>query len=423
MLSTPELSLRFFLQLACILAACRGAGWVARRLGQPLAVGEMIAGILLGPSLFGLFLPDLQAWIFPKQSMPFLYIISQVSLSLYMFLVGAEFRSDLFRQKFRSALSISLAGMLAPFVLGGALGAWLSGWDGLFGANVTPFHAVMFLGASMSITAFPMLARIIQERGLTGTTIGTLALAAGAIDDAAAWCLLAVVLGSYGGNWQIAFHAVAGGILYSAIVLIWGRRWFSFLGREVEKEGRMTPHVLATALLLAMLGSWITDGVGIHAVLGAFIMGVAMPRGLFSRELRAHMESFVMVFLVPLFFAYSGLNTRIDLVNTPALWALALLVFLVACLGKGGACWAAARLHGENPRRALGIGTLMNARGLMELVILNIGLQQGIIGPTLFSLMVIMAVGTTLMATPVFERVHGRHAPREGAGDSAAARD
>jgi Kef-type K+ transport system membrane component KefB len=276
----------------------------------------------------------------------------------------------------------------------------------------------------MCITAFPMLARIIQERGLTGTTIGTLALSAGAIDDAAAWCLLAVVLGSYGGNWQLAFYAIGGGLLYSTVILIWGRHWLSFLGRRVEKEGRMNPPVLAAALLFAMLGSWITDLVGIHAVLGAFMMGVAMPRGLFAKELREHMESFVLVFLVPLFFTYSGLNTRIDLVNTPALWALALLVFLVACLGKGGACWAAARLHGEDQRHALGIGTLMNARGLMELVILNIGLQQGIIGPTLFSIMVIMAVGTTLMATPVFERVYGRNFTPEKTGDPVAtARD
>lgn len=416
MLSTSDLSLHFFLQLACILAACRGAGWVARRLGQPQAVGEMIAGILLGPSLFGLLLPGIQGWIFPKQSMPFLYVISQVSLSLYMFLVGAEFRTDLFRQKVRSAGTISAVGMVVPFILGGALGAWLMGWGGLFGAKVAPFHAIMFMGASMSITAFPMLARIIQERGLTGTAIGTLALAAGAIDDAAAWCLLAVVLGSFGGNWQLAFYAVGGGILYSAVVLIWGRSWTAPLGRIVEKEGRMNPPVLAAALFLAMAGSWMTDVIGIHAVLGAFIMGIAMPRGLFTRELQKHMESFVVVFMVPLFFVYSGLNTRIDLVNTPSLWALAALVFLVACLGKGGACWAAARLQGENQRQALGIGTLMNTRGLVELVILNIGLQQGIIGPTLFSIMVIMAVGTTLMATPVFEWVYGRSPIPEKAG-------
>jgi len=407
MLSTSDLSLRFFLQIVCILATCRAVGWCARRIGQPQAVGEMIAGILLGPSLFGLIFPEAQAWLFPPQSMPVLYIFAQVSLSLYMFLVGAEFRSDLFREKVRAAASISFAGMIFPFALGGAIGFWLVNQDGFFTETVSPFHAVMFLGASMCITAFPMLARIIHERGLTGTSLGTLALAAGAIDDAAAWCLLAVVLGSYGGNWLIACYAIGGGLLYSVLLLNFGRRWFSFLGRAVEREGHMGHPVLAIILVFAMLGSWITDFAGIHAVLGAFIMGVAMPRGLFTAELKKHIEPLVLVFLVPLFFTYSGLNTRIDLVNTPQLWALALLIFLAACLGKGGACWAAARLQGEDQRHALGIGTLMNARGLMELVILNIGLQQGIISPVLFSLMVMMALGTTLMATPLFNWVYG----------------
>jgi len=407
MLSNSDLTLRFLLQLVFILAACRAAGWVARRIGQPQAVGEMIAGIMLGPSLFGLLLPGIQDWLFPRQSLSILYTVSQVSLALFMFLVGTEFRTDLFSQKVRSAGSISAAGMLVPFILGGTLGAWLCGWEGLFGEKVKPFHAIMFLGASMCITAFPMLARIIQERGLTGTNIGTLALAAGAIDDAAAWCLLAVVLGSFSGNWHLALIALAGGLFYSFIVLTRGRQLLLGLGRIVDREKQMSQPVLAATLILAMAGSLTTEWLGIHAVIGAFIMGVAMPRGLFVEKLRAHMESFVVVFLVPLFFTYSGLNTRIDLVNTPALWLLAAVIFVIACLGKGVACWAAARLHGEDQRHALGIGTLMNARGLMELVILNIGLQQGIIRPALFSMMVIMAVGTTLMTTPLFVRVYG----------------
>jgi Kef-type K+ transport system membrane component KefB len=422
-MSAFELSVRFFLQLTVILAACRVVGWLAKRVGQPQVVAEMITGVILGPSLLGLFesTRPAQQWLFPPASKAILFSVCQVGLALYMFLVGVEFRSDLFRSRLRAAASVSVAGMLVPFLLGGALAWWLIRNPGAyFTPKVKAWEAMLFLGASMCITAFPMLARIIVERGLAGTSLGTLALAAGAMDDAAAWCLLAVVLASFKSDWTIAYLAIGGGILYVGLVLTAGRRLLAGLGRYVQPDGLLPQTVLGGVLALVMLGSWFTDAVGIYAVFGAFILGCAMPRGTFSEALMKQVEPMVVVFLLPTFFTYSGLNTRLDLVTTPELWAVAVVVLAAACLGKFGACWAAARLNGEDQPTSLAVGTLMNARGLMELIILNIGLERGLITPPLFSIMVVMAIATTLMASPVFEWVYGRRARAAGTLPSRA---
>ena len=264
----------------------------------------------------------------------------------------------------------------------------------------------------MSITAFPMLARIIYERGLTGTSLGTLALAAGSMDDAAAWCILAVVVSSFGGNFAIAAFAIGGGVLYAAAVLLIGKPLFRRLGKMAERNGGISPRMLAFVLMLVMLSAWVTDTVGIYAVFGAFILGTAMPRGVFARDLEQKLEPLTTNFMLPLFFVYSGLNTRIGLVDSPAMWGVTGVILLIACFGKGIACWLAARMNGEDNREAMAIGTLMNARGLMELNLLNIGLDRGIITPTLFTIMVMMAVLTTLMASPVFEYVYRRGKPQ-----------
>jgi Kef-type K+ transport system membrane component KefB len=304
--------------------------------------------------------------------------------------------------------------MLAPFALGGLIGLWLVGQPGFFGERAHRWDASLFMGAAMSITAFPMLARIIYERGLTGTGLGTLALAAGAIDDATAWCVLAVVLASFDHSWSIAAKAIGGGAAYGLVMFTVGRTLFAKLGEVAERHGKLTQPLLAFTLMLLMLGSWYTDVIGIYAVFGAFMLGVAMPRGLFAREMQRLLEPLTVVFLLPLFFTYSGLNTRLDLVDTPQLLLISLLVLAAACLGKGAACYAAARWNGEDHATSLAVGTLMNARGLMELIILNIGLQRGIIQPTLFTIMVMMAIMTTLMASPLFEWVYGRRARSTG---------
>jgi Kef-type K+ transport system membrane component KefB len=413
-MTAAQLSVAFFLQMFFILAVCRLVGRLARRVGQPQVVGEMIAGVIMGPSLFGLALPEWQARLFPPDSLKMLFVGAQLGVGLYMFLVGVEFKIELFRSRLRGAASVSVAGTLAPFGLGAGLAVWLVGVPGLFAGSASVSQAMLFTGAAMSITAFPMLARIIYERGLTGTALGTLALAAGAIGDAAAWCVLAVVIASFGGGSAIAVTAMVGGAAYAAFILTLGRRWLARLGTATERAGRLAPHHLALTLMWFLLAAWFTDLIGLHAVFGGFLLGVAMPRGLFAREVQRRLEPFAVVFFLPMFFCFSGLNTRLDLVNNVSLLWATLAVLAVACLSKGAACWAAARLNGEDNRTALAVGALMNARGLMELILLNIGLQKGLILPAFFSMMVLMAVVTTLMASPLLEWVYGRHARRAG---------
>ena len=408
-MSAFELSVLFFLQLAFILTVCRVVGWVARWFGQPQVVAEMIAGVLMGPSLLGLLLPDVQAFLFPAASKSILYAVSQVGLVLYMFLVGLEFDIGLIRKRMRSAAAVSLSGILVPMGLGALLGYYLSNVDGFFAPKTVMWEAMFFTGASMAITAFPMLARIIHERGLAGSSLGTLALAAGSLDDGAAWCVLALVLASFSGDPLIAILAIVGGTLYAAGILTIGKKLLRPLGAMAEREKGVSPNLLTITLICVMVGAWFTDRIGIYAVFGAFIIGAAMPRGRFAHEVKRQIEPLTTTFLLPLFFVYSGLNTRITLVDSAWLWWIALVVLLAACLGKGVACWAAARWCGEPPRDALAIGTLMNARGLMELIILNIGLDRGVVTPLMFTVMVIMAIVTTLMATPIFEWVFRLH--------------
>jgi Kef-type K+ transport system membrane component KefB len=325
-----------------------------------------------------------------------------------MFLVGMGLDTGLLRGRGRGAAYVSLVGIVVPFVLGGALAGVLVGDPRYFSATVRPMHAVLFLGAAMSVTAFPVLARIIEERGLLGTPIGTLALAAASIDDAAAWCLLAVILASIGGDATIALRALLGAVTYAAAVWFLVRPLLRRLGEKADLERRGGGSFVSFVLILLLAGAWFTHEAGLHAVFGAFVLGLAVPRGVVARELRRRLESLTTHLLLPLFFAYSGLHTTIGLLNTPGLWAVASLAFLAACLGKGVACAAVARLTGESSREALAVGALMNARGLMELIILNIGLERGLITGTLFTIMVMMALATTFMASPMFDLAYDR---------------
>ncbi len=415
-MSNLQLAIQFFFQIGIILAFCQVVGRVAQRFGQPQVVAEMIAGVMLGPSLLGLLWPDVSTKLFPPDSMKVLFPISQLGLAAYMFVVGLEFRVDIVQQRMRSAVAVSMAGMLAPFVLGGALGWYFFNHTKLFPEKTSLMEATIFLGASMCITAFPMLARIIHFKKLTGTTMGTVALGAGAIDDAAAWCLLAVVLGSFDNNIRHAFVNIGGGVAYVAFTLLVLRPLLAWWAKGVEQRGALSDREFVFCLVGMSMGAWFTDLIGLHAVFGAFVMGVAMPRGVVVRSLIERIQPLTVALLLPLFFTFSGLNTRIGLLNSANLWLMAGLILLAAILGKGVACWLAARATGLPNREALGIGTLMNARGLMELIIINIGLQRGIITPELFATLVIMAVVTTLMASPIFELLVRRHQPAEADG-------
>jgi len=428
-MTNPQIAIHFFLQLTVILVVCRAVGLAVRRLGQPQVVGEMIAGVCLGPSLFGVLAPGVQAWLFPVNLagaahplMTVLYCIAQLGLVLYMFCIGMEFDVGLLRRRFRSAISVSLAGILAPFAIGGLLAYLYRDSEALFTSQTTFGDQALFLGAAMSITAFPMLARIIYERGLTGTSIGTLALAAGAIDDAVAWCILALVLARVSGDSMIATMAIGGGVVYGIVVLAVVRPGLAWLAPRVAPDGPNANLLLPLMMVLLMLASWFTDYVGIYAVFGAFMLGIAVPRGAIVESLRIRIEPLTTCLLLPAFFVYSGLNTQLTSINTGGLWTVTILILIGAIAAKGVACFAAAKLHREPTREALAIGALMNARGLMELILLNIGLERGVITPTLFSILVLMAIVTTLMATPIFELVYGRTARKDGTiGASRAA--
>jgi Kef-type K+ transport system membrane component KefB len=417
-----HLAVQFFLQIAVILLFCRFVGSIAKRFGQPQVVAEMVAGVLLGPSLFGLLWPEAQAWLFPwdrsqttRDTQSYLFPASQLGLALYMFVVGMEFRVDIVQKRLKSSIAVSAAGMIAPFLLGAGLAWILFHHTQLFPAKTKLSEAMLFLGASMCITAFPMLARIIHFKRLAGTTMGTVALGAGALDDATAWCLLAVVLASFDNNWTHAWVNIAGGAGYVAFTLLIIRPLLARAKGLLVKDGTLTEAGLVVGLALMALGAWFTDLVGLHAVFGAFVMGAAMPRGVVARDLIGRIQPLTVALLLPLFFTYSGLNTKIGLLNTGFLWLMCGAVLVAAVLGKGVACWLAARATGISNREALGIGVLMNARGLMELIIINIGLQRGIISPALFAVLVIMAVVTTLMASPIFDRLVG-----DGSAEAAA---
>jgi Kef-type K+ transport system membrane component KefB len=408
----------FFLQMFVILAACRACGWVVRRfLHQPQVIGEMIAGVILGPSLLGAFAPTVQQYLFPVESKPLLYAVAQLGIALYMFLVGLEFRSDDFRSHAKGAVAISISGIVVPFVVAIFAAPWLMS-PGLFSAGVSKFNATLFLGAAIAITAFPVLARIIHDRGLEGTLIATQALSAAAIGDAVAWCVVAVVLASLGAGSGVILLAVGGGLALAAVLIFLGPKLFAPLGRLAESQHEagqpLSPTVLAISLMLCMLSAYVSDFVGLHAVFGAFLIGTAMPRGVFAQRTRALLAPFTLAFLLPVFFVYSGLNTRLTLVNTPSLLWIAAGILAASIFAKFVACWAAALAVGQGNSRALGLGALMNARGLTELIIINIGLQAGIIGPELFSMLVLMAIVTTLMASPLFELVYGRAARARG---------
>ena len=421
-----HLAVQFFLQIAVILLACRAVGLVAKRFGQPQVVAEMIAGVMLGPSLFGWLAPDLQATLFPwdptqktRDTQSYLFPASQLGLALYMFIVGMEFRVDIVKRHFKSSVAVSAAGILTPFVLGGLLGYAMHRWTELFPPKTSVFEAVLFLGASMSITAFPMLARIIHFKGLAGTRMGTVAIGAGALDDAAAWCLLALVLSSFDGNYSYALWNIGGGAGFVVAMLLVVRPCLGWLSQWLFDRGSLTDTGLVDALATMSLGAWFTDLIGLHAVFGAFVAGAVMPRNV-ARDTIARVQPLAVTLLLPLFFTYSGLNTKIGLLNTPFLWLMCGAVLVAAVAGKGVACWLAARATGVPQREALGIGVLMNARGLMELIIINIGLQRGIISEGLFATLVIMAVLTTLMASPIFDRLVGKGFGAEPVPDGTA---
>ena len=403
---TPaELAPRFFFAVVVILLVCRGVSWLLGRVGQPPVVGEMVAGVLMGPSLLGLFLPSVQQALFPDDLRPVLFVVGQIGLVLLMFHAGYSFSTRVSGGTTRTALSVSLAGVTAPLVLGAALVLLVDAHVPLRPDDVPVGVVAAFVGVALAITAFPMLARIITERGQAGTRHGTIALASGAIDDVVAWVLLAGVLAAATRSPGPAVLTVGGGLLFVALMWFVARPGID----RIMTTSRLDDHgrLLGTVAVL-FAAAWFTDEIGLYAVFGAFALGLAMPRIPAAGTVVGALTPVTAV-LVPLFFTYSGLNTQFGLFTDPAVLLFAVACVLVAILGKFGACWFAARRRGEPQGVALRVASLMNARGLMQLIALNIGLEAGIVGPALFTVLVLVALVTTIMTSPLLSWVERRY--------------
>ncbi len=392
-------------QISVILIASYSVGWLLGRFRQPQVVGEMVAGIMLGPSLLGWVAPGLSAALFPPTSLGLLYSLSQIGLLLFMLMVGMELDTKTLRRLGHTAVVISHTSIIVPFLLGAVLAFYLYPRMAEPGMPFTGF--VLFLGAAMSVTAFPVLARILTERNLIGTRLGTLTIACAAVDDVTAWCILAVIIAVVRSklNHLTLWQMLAGLAAYLGIMLFVLRPIVRSLVAR-HRDSRVTDRALAALLLCTLASSWVTEWLGVHALFGAFFAGVMMRKeGPFAESVREKLRPLVVVLLIPLFFAFTGLRTSIGLINGSAMILYCGLVFAVAVAGKLGGSMMAARVMGTAWRDAAAIGILMNTRGLIELVILNIGLDIGVLTKPLFSIMVVMAVGTTLMTTPLLSWV------------------
>ena len=398
---------RLLLQFILIILATRVVGALFRRLGQPAVLGEITAGILLGPSLFGSWWPAGSDFLFPQTSMPILQLISQIGVCVFMFVVGLELDPAHLRQKARVAVVISNVGIVVPFLLGVASAIWLHQSYAGPDAKFTTF--ALFMGTAMSITAFPVLVRILKERGLMKTSLGSLAIACAAVGDASAWAMLAVVVGIAGAtNLDSTFLNLGLILVFVAVMLSIVRpllpRWLP----ARETDAMPSRDVTAMALIFMTCSALVTEVMGIHALFGAFLAGVVMPQSKAFRDgLTLQLENFSGVFLLPLFFAVSGMRTHVGLLNDVHDWLVCLGIIAIAMLGKLGGTTLAARFMGMKWNESFAIGALMNTRGLVELIALNIGYDLKILSPEIFTMMVLMALATTFMAGPLLHLAGG----------------
>jgi Kef-type K+ transport system membrane component KefB len=387
--------------LVTIIIASRAVGSVFRFFRQPAVIGEVLAGILLGPSLLGKVAPAWSAALFPASVTPLLGTVAQIGVLLFMFVVGLELDTGILRREGQSTILISHLGILAPFLLGSGVAIWIYPLVSNSGVSFTAFS--LFLGISMSVTAFPVLARILEDRGLQHTDMGVRALVSAAVGDVTAWCLLAFVVGIIQARLDAALRTSVLTIAYIAamfgVVRPLAHRFAAWYDREKSADQAMMA-VVCTVLLLSSLA---TEFIGIHTLFGAFLIGAVIPHdSRLAKVLEARLRDLVVVMFLPAFFAFSGLRTRVDLIAPDQWWICGVLI-LVACLGKFGGSTIAARVAGMSWRGASALGILMNTRGLMELIVLNIGLDLGVISPPLFAMLVIMALVTTFATTPILD--------------------
>jgi len=415
----PLARVLFALAVVTLLARLFG-GLFRRLLGQPAVIGEIVAGIALGPSVLGQLSPAAQEFVLPAMVAPYIGMISKVGVVLFMFLVGLQLDPRLLRNHTRATVAISHSSIVVPFLLGAALALVLYPLHA--GANVSFTAFSLFLGASLSVTAFPVLARILIDRGVQHTRLGATAMACAAIDDVTAWTLLALVVGIARAELGQAGWTVLFVLAYVGVMLFVVRpllaRWFA--QRAARTRGALT-HTDLALVFVALLGSaFTTEALGIHALFGAFLLGAILPHdGRLAESLRARLEDVVLVLFLPSFFAFTGMRTEIGLLEGGRDWLLCALVIAAATLGKFGGSFVAARLSGLDARSAGALGVLMNTRGLMELIVLDVGLDLGVITPTVYAMLVIMALVTTFATTPLLDLVLGRRGFARGGGSGA----
>jgi len=395
---------RVLLQVAVILGTARVLGVAAKRLGQPAVVAEIVAGILLGPSLLGWASPVTFNWLFPIASLPGLKLLSQFGLVLFMFLVGLELDPKLLRGRAHTTLLVGLASIVVPLALGLAGAPWL---HARFGEGVSFWPFAAFVGTAMSVTAFPLLARILSERHLLATRVGAIAIACAAVDGLTAWCLMTLLVGvARADDW---FSGLRIGALTLGLVVSMAVAFRPLLGRAIRRiETRgVGPASLTVVLLPLLLVSAVSEFVGVHALFGAFLFGAVLPKdGPLAESVADKLEAVTLSLLLPVFFAYSGLRTELTLVDERAEWIAFAFVMVIAIAGKFGGSALVGRAAGLPLREALAVGVLLNARGLMGLIVLNVGLDLGIVSPRLFAMLVLMALATTLAATPLLRLLY-----------------
>jgi len=410
MVSNQEIVARLFLQLTLIIVCCNLAGWIGRKfLKQSTVFMEMVVGVILGPSLLGVVNPELEFFIFPKHlsnlgidikaqhpNMAILYGLAQIGLVLYMFVVGSEISIPSLRKKFKASLTISTFGILAPFLFALPTSYFLFHSGGFFSDKITLTGSYVALACAFSVTAFPMLARMLSESALSSTRLGTIVLSAAAIDDFVAWIIFPIAITTTAVATQSAGFSILLAISFLSLLAFLFRH-FSVQIDNIVQAG-FTPLII----IILFLSCSITDLLGISAVFGAFACGAFFPRTKCLEESTERFKSVSTAIFLPCFFVYTGLNTKITLVNTPALVLTAVGICLIAFLSKGIPCFLAARVNGETLNDSIIVGSLMNARGLMELILLNVFLDKSIITPTFFSIMVVMTIATTSIASPVY---------------------
>lgn len=391
------------LQVVVVLLFARFFSMIFKKLGQPSVIGEIFAGIALGPSFVGLLFPEFSQILFPKESFGYLKILSQIGLLIFMFIIGMELDVSVLKKKASSAIFISHASIIFPYTLGVLLSLYLFEEFAPQGVSFLSFG--LFMGIAMSITAFPVLARIIQERGLTKSPLGIMAITCAAADDISAWCILAVIIAVVNaGTVYIAIITLLISVFFIAIMILLIQPLLNRMSKVYITKEIIGKGVLTALLLIVIASAIFAEGIGIHALFGAFLAGVVMPTNTKLRNvLTEKFEDFSTIFLLPLFFAFTGLRTKIGLLNDFYLWGICFLIILVATVGKLVGSMLASRFTGMSWRDSFSIGVLMNTRGLMELIVLNIGYDLGIISPTIFVMMVIMALVTTFITGPLLK--------------------